>query len=62
MMLNKPILECEISFGNKATLTQSELIQMLFISYNVCKVVKIKRQPVHFTGYFEYEAGYSECW
>ena len=33
--LNKPA-EREISFSNKATLSQSELIQMLFISYGAC--------------------------
>ena len=25
------------------------------------RVVKISRQPAHFTGYFEYCSGYSEC-
>ena len=27
----------------------------------VLRVDKISRQPAHFTGYFEYCAGYSEC-
>ena len=27
----------------------------------ICRVVKISRQPAHFTGYFKYCAGYSEC-
>ena len=28
---------------------------------HIPKVVKISRQLAHFTGYFEYCAGYSEC-
>ena len=31
--LNEPI-ECEISLSNKASLSQSDLIQMFFISYD----------------------------
>ena len=33
---NEPI-ECEISPSNKATLSQSELIQMFFISNDACE-------------------------
>ena len=28
---------------------------------NIYRVVKISWQPAHFTGYFEYCVGYSEC-
>ena len=48
---NKPI-ERKISLSNKATLSQSELIQTFFISFYACEHCSLKAKQTRFSLHF----------